>query len=71
MGEVVPLGNVTLLDLPPDRILEAAKGQLKGVVLIGFGEDDGFVFRSSYADGGTVVWLLEMAKKRLLEIGGV
>jgi len=67
MGKIIPIGGVTKLDLPADRILEAAKGKLEGVVLIGF-DDDGEVYTaSSYADGGTVMWLLEMCKQRMMD----
>ena len=65
---VIPLGGITRLDLPADRILESAKGKMQGVVLLGFDDDGDLYFASSYADGGDVVWLLEMAKKKLLEV---
>lgn len=69
MAKVIPLNNITYLDLPPDRILEQCKGELEGVVVIGIGKDDGdHYFSSSYADGGQVLWMLEKAKKALLEI---
>jgi len=67
MGEVVELGGVTRLDLPPDRVLEKAKGKLTGVVIIGYDEDGDEYFASSYADGGTVLWLMERAKLRLFK----
>lgn len=67
MGEILQLGNVTKLDLPPDRILETAIGKLNGVVLIGFDKEGELYAASSYADGGTVMWLLEMCKRRLLD----
>lgn len=67
MGKVVDIGCITKLDLPPDRILEAAKGELEGVVVIGFKKDGSEYFASSYADGGDVLWLLERCKKQLLE----
>jgi len=66
-NKVTPLGNITRLDIPPDRILEGAKGEMEGVVLLGFDNDGGIYFASSYADGGDVLWLLEMCKKHLLE----
>ena len=47
MSNVVPLGGITRLDVPTDRVLEAAKGHC--------------------SDGGTVLWLMEMAKIALLE----
>lgn len=67
-GKVIPLGVVTRIDLPPDEILERAKGKVEGVVMIGFDKDNSFYFDSSYADGGTVLWLLERAKQRLMEV---
>ncbi len=69
MAKVIPLNNITYLDLPPDRILEQSKGELEGVVVIGVGKKDGEdYFASSYADGGQVLWMLEKAKKALLEV---
>ena len=65
---VIPLGGITRLDLPADRVLEDYIGEFDGVVLIGWNKDDEFTFASTYADGGTVVWLLEQAKKKLLEV---
>lgn len=67
--KIVPLETVTKLDIPPDRIFEAAKDRCKdGVVIIGYDEDGDFYFASSVADGGTILWLLETAKKNLLSI---
>lgn len=70
MSNIIPLGNITRLDLPADDILEQVKGQFEGVVLIGWGADGKMQFASSYADGGTVLWLLEQCKLALLNIGG-
>ena len=67
-GNVIPLGGITKMDLPTDKVLDGAKGSCSdGVVLIGFDDDGELYFASSVAHGGTVLWLLEMAKKRLLE----
>ena len=68
MGDVITLGNVTKLDLPVDRVLEGAKDQLEGVVLLGYDKEGEFYFASTYADGGNVLWLLESMKKQLLNI---
>ena len=65
MGKVVPLGCVTRLDLDPDQVLEGAKGKLEGVVIIGYDNEGNEFFSSTYADGGTVLWLLESCKKAL------
>lgn len=69
-NNVIPLGNITRLDLPTDQVLDAAKGSCSdGVVILGWDDDGNFYFSSSIADGGTVIWLMEMAKKKLLEVG--
>lgn len=66
---VIPLGCLTKLDLPVDRVLEAAKDKLEGVVLLGYDKDGMTYFSSTYADGGEVLWLLEQAKRALLSAG--
>ena len=65
---VIPLGMVTRLDLPPDQVLLGAKGNLDGLVLIGYDKDGELYFASTYADGGDVLWLLEKCKQALLEV---
>ena len=67
MGKVIPIGGITKLDLPVDKVLEAAKGELEGAVIMGYTKDGDLYFASTYADGGEVLWLLENCKKKLLE----
>jgi hypothetical protein len=69
MSNVTPLGCITRLDLPADRILDAAKGKLESIVIAAFDSDGNEYFASSVADGGTALWLIERFKKRLFEIG--
>ncbi|MCW2309720.1 hypothetical protein [Rhodobium gokarnense] len=65
---VISLGTITCLDLPADRVLDACKGNCSdGVIIVGRDDDGELYFASSIADGGAVLWLLEMAKKHLLE----
>ena len=64
--KIIPLGNITRLDLPPDRILDGAKGQMESVVVIGWDNNGELYFASSIADGGSVLWLLEKCKIALL-----
>lgn len=67
---VVPWGGVTRHDIPATRVLEAAETVcMDTVVVIGYDDDGEFYFASSAADGGKVLWLLEMARKQLLEMG--
>ena len=67
MSKIIPFTGVTQLDLDPDVILENLKGKVQGFVLMGWGADGEEFFSSTYADGGTVLWLIERCKKRLLE----
>jgi hypothetical protein len=66
-AKIIPFTGITRLDLDPDVILEANKGKLAGLVLVGWDTDGELIAASTYADGGTVLWLLEQCKRRLLE----
>jgi hypothetical protein len=68
MTKIIPLNNITKLDLPVDRILETAKGELEGVIIMGYTKDGDEYFASSYADGGTVNWLIDRFKAKLLAV---
>jgi hypothetical protein len=70
MGKVIQFTGVTKHDLDPDIVLENLKGQLEGFVLIGYTPDGEEYFSSTYADGGTALWLIERCKKALLNIDG-
>lgn len=69
MSNVVNIGCVTKLDLPIDTVLEGAKDKLDAVVIIGYTKDGDEYFASTFADGGSVLWLLEKCKKQLLKVG--
>lgn len=69
MTNVVNLPCVTTHNLSPERVLDAAKqAYLEGVVVLGWEKGGAPYFASSIADGGDVMWLMELCKKRLLEI---
>ena len=66
-----PLGlddGVTRLSLDPDKVLSEAVGKCTQVLVIGWEPDGSFYFASSEAGGPSVLWDLETAKKRLMEI---
>lgn len=66
---VVDLPCVTKLDIPPTKILAKAAGaKLKEVIVVGVDGDGDFYFASSKSDAADVIFWLEMAKKKLLEI---
>ena len=62
---VVPIGADVVM--PPELVLdEAKKADLKTVVILGFDADGREYFNSSVQGGGTVLWLLERTKLKLL-----
>lgn len=66
---VVALPVITTLDIEPKRMLNAAmKSDLDSLVMIGFTQDGEFYFASNRGDAGTVMFLMETAKYKLLEI---
>lgn len=68
MGNVVPLNCITTLDSPPEKILSAAiDHDLETVLVIGRTKDGDLYFASSSADGGDALWMMELAKKALME----
>lgn len=70
MSEVIQFRGVTKLDLDADILLENNKGAFKHLLLLGYNEDNEFIFGSTMANGGDVLWLLEVAKIQLLRIAG-
>ena len=68
-AKVIPFTGITKLDLTPDIILENLKGKMEGFVIMGYTEDGEEYFSSTYADGGTALWLIERCKKALLSHG--
>ncbi len=67
---IIDLPVVTTLKTNPDRILKAAEGKLETVVVVGWKKDDEgqFYFASSEPNEAEVIMLLEIAKRRLLEM---
>jgi hypothetical protein len=65
---VIDFGGVTRLDLDPNRILDNAPRTLQSVFIMGWDEDGEIYFASSSADGGDLMWLMENAKYRLMEM---
>lgn len=69
MGDVIELDVITRLDVPVSRVIEtASSSNLESVFIAGCDEGGNYFFASSMANGAEAVWLLEMAKKRLLDI---
>ena len=61
-----PFPGVTVLDHDPDVLLRLAAGKLDEVVIMGYDKQGNFFFSSNKADGGAVLWLIEVAKQALM-----
>lgn len=66
---IIPFPGVTSLDLAPNQILDNAPRDLESAVIVGYDADGELYFASSVSAGPEVLWLLEKAKKALLEVG--
>lgn len=68
-AEIRYFNGITTLDIPVDRVLEAAIGQGMRKVLIIGEEDEGKLYVAcSTSEVGEVLLLMERAKRRLLKL---
>jgi hypothetical protein len=67
-AKIIPFRGVTSLDLPPEAILQSLReeGHLEGFVYVGYDKAGSIICGSTYADGGTVLWLIETLRLRLM-----
>ena len=63
------LDTLTSLDIPPDRVLLSAVGALKSVCIVGRDKDGNLYVASSIADGPELLWDLQKATQKLLNVG--
>ena len=57
---IVELGCITRLDIPPEKILrKALDAGLESVVIVGYTSDGDEYFASSIADAGQCAWSLQ------------
>lgn len=64
----IMVSGITGPDTSVDGVLACAIGELDEVVIIGTHKDGKEYFASSIADGPNVNWMLDRAKKALIEI---
>lgn len=70
MGEVVDLDVLTTLDIPAEKVLTGAlQLGLAQAVVIGFDEEGNLYFASSQGSNAETLYLMELAKRELLEPG--
>ena len=66
---VTVLPVITKLPIPVERVIDGARdATLQSVTVIGETPDGKFYFASSIPDGPNVLWALEQAKNRLLNV---
>ena len=70
-SNVVELQCITTLSIPCDRVLEAAKGKLQTVLVIGYDKEGHLYFAASEGDGPSNLWLLKTAELDLFKTGGL
>ena len=72
MSKVVNIhdgSGFTTQDINPDVIFENMKGEMQSIFYAGYTKDGEFVTGSSVSDIPMIYWMIELAKKRMLEIG--
>ncbi len=67
-AKVLMMSTLTRLNVPPDRVLRSAVGKLESVLVLGFDKEGEFYAAASHADGGDALWLMELCKRKLLEM---
>ncbi len=66
---IEPKLRITSDNVPVSAVLRGAdKVKLSSTIVLGWDKDGEFYFASSDSDGKDVLWLLEYAKKRLMEV---
>ncbi|MDE0921516.1 hypothetical protein [Aurantimonas coralicida] len=68
MAAIVPFPGKTSLALPPDQVLERAKGQLDAVVVIGQDRETGEVYVAGSHNLAETILSIERAKRALLAV---
>jgi len=69
--KILPFTGGTTADIDPDTILENNKGEYECVIMIGYTKMGAERFVSSTGDSALMIWLLERAKKIILESADV
>lgn len=68
MGDVVEIGCVTSLDVPPEKVLQKAiEAKIEDVIVLGWDADGEFYVASSAASGPEFLWKLELARQHLMQ----
>lgn len=68
MGEVVQAEFITEAEIDPDQMLEANKGSLKSLFLLGYDKENRFIMASSTGDLAGDNLMLDLAKHHLVQL---
>jgi len=66
-GKILPFTGGTTEDINADTVLESNMGEYECVVIVGYTKMGAERLVSSTGDSALMVWLLERAKKTILE----
>jgi hypothetical protein len=66
-SNVVEFNGSTTLDMPPDKVLQGAMGQLTDVVVIGYDKDGKFYIATSTGGLGDLLLLVKLAERSILD----
>ena len=66
-GKILPFTGATTGDINPDVIFENNKGEYECVVIVGYTHSGAERLVSSTGDSALILWLLERARKVILE----
>ena len=72
MAKVVAIhdgSGFTSRDINPDVIFENMKGEMESIFYAGYTKDGEFVTGSSVTDIARINWMIDLSKKRMLEMG--
>ena len=66
-AEVLPFTGISILDIPPEKVLQAAiDAGITEVVIVGIDADGKHYFASSMSSAPEIAWHLDTAKWRLM-----
>ena len=65
---VINFPVITTLKVDPDKVIDAVRGKLETVVIVGYDKEGFEYFASSDPSGPEVLWLLERAKTGLINV---
>lgn len=65
MAQIIPFPGGTILPIPVEGVLEAAK-QCEAVLVLGVDAEGAFYAAASISDGHTLLWWLEQFRHKLM-----